>query len=49
MNQGDYLFLDTIDLNKSNDMSNPLAKYDADDVIDIHNQFTLNIGAVFNL
>ena len=29
MNQGDYLFLDTIDLNKSNDMSNPLAKYDA--------------------
>ena len=27
----------------------PLAKYDTDDPIDIHNQFTLNIGAVFNL
>ena len=27
----------------------PLAKYDNDDIIDIHNQFTLNLGAVFNL
>lgn len=27
----------------------PLAKYDPDDFIDIHNQFTLNLGAVFNL
>ncbi|MDN3491769.1 DUF6646 family protein [Winogradskyella bathintestinalis] len=27
----------------------PLAKYDTDEVIDIHNQFTLNLGAVFNI
>ena len=27
----------------------PLAKYDNDEPIDIHNQFTLNLGAVFNL
>ncbi|WP_458628039.1 DUF6646 family protein [Winogradskyella sp. PC D3.3] len=27
----------------------PLAKYDTDDVIDIHNQFALNIGMTFNL
>jgi hypothetical protein len=27
----------------------PLAKYDNDDLVDIHNQFVFNIGAVFNL
>lgn len=27
----------------------PLAKYDPDEIIDIHNQFTVNLGAVFNL
>ncbi|WP_179004172.1 DUF6646 family protein [Winogradskyella forsetii] len=27
----------------------PLAKYDKDNIVDIHNQFTLNLGAVFNI